>query len=230
MNYQIITDLPVLEAFIEWLPELKEHEKFYLCLFARKKYCATVGWIKSDKTQMKRFLSDTDRLLEKIMQLECPVGAYRQKGNIIPQESLALYISPNPRDLWKANFDAVGDLGRVIQCQGKTSNPHQEVMSSIQRSRGTKHFVDFDIDTKEAGIIDKIKEAVGESVLNEGFDLLETRGGYHVLCRPRLMHGVAGGWHQRLSVLADVKGDALIPVPGTHQGGFTPKFLTEWPA
>lgn len=230
MNYQIITDLPALEAFIQWLPELKEHEKFYLCLFARKKYCSTVGWIKSDKTQMKRFLADKERMLEKIMQLECPVGSYRQKGNIIPQESLALYVSPNPRDLWKANFDAVGDLGRVIQCQGKTSNPHQEVMSSIQRSRGTKHFVDFDIDTKEDGIIDKIKSAVGDAKLGEDFHLLETRGGYHVLISPSKMPQDNGGWHKRMSAMADVKGDSMIPVPGTHQGGFTPKFLTKWPA
>jgi hypothetical protein len=218
VNYKIITNLSALEAFIAWLPEPKENEKFYLCLFARKKYCDTVGWIKSDKTQMKRFLADKDRMLEKIMQLECPVGAYRQKGNIIPQESLALYVSPNPRDLWKANFDAIGDLGQVIRCNGRTSNPHQEVMSSIQRARGTKHFVDFDIDEKSPEVLSKVVAAVGEAKLNEG---------YHILVRPKLMGGDNGSWHRGLSALADVRGDTLIPVPGTFQGGFTPRFLTE---
>lgn len=229
MNYQIITNLRVLEDFIEWLPELKENEKFYLCLFARKKYCSQVGWIKSDKSQMKRFLSDKSRLLEKIMQLECPLGAYRQNGNVIHQDALALYISPNPRDLWKANFDAIGDLGRVIQCQGHNSNPHQEVMSSIQRSRGTKHFVDFDIDDKSQEMLERIKGAVGEAQIGQDFHLLETRGGYHVLCHPSRMGDDKGAWHKRMSALADIKGDAMIPVPGTFQGGFTPRFLTQWP-
>ncbi len=229
MNYQIITDLRALEAFVQWLPDVEIHEKYYLCLFARKKYCSTVGWIKSDKSQMKRFLADKERMLEKIMQLECPLGAYRQKGVEMPQEALALYITPNPRNLWKANFDAIADLGRMIQCEAKNANPHQEVMSSIQRARGTKHFVDFDIDEKEPGTIEKIKEATAGSKLGEDFHLLETRGGYHVLCHPSRMAGDNGQWHKRMSALADVKGDAMIPVPGTFQGGFTPKFLTSWP-
>lgn len=228
MNYQIITNLPALQAFIEWLPDLEEHEKYYLCLFARKKYCATVGYIKSDKTQMKRFLADKERMLEKIMQLECPVGSYRQKGNPIPQEALALYITTNPRNLWKANFDAIGDLGKVIQCEGKTSNPHQEVMSSIHRSRGTKHFIDFDIDSKEDGVCARINEIMDGELLNHSYHILETRGGYHVLVRPeRLSNPGKGEWHRKLSEISDITGDKMIPLPGTYQGGFTPKFITE---
>ena len=233
MNYQIITNLGALEAFIAWLPELLPYEKYYLCLFARKKYCETVGYIKSDKTQMKRFLADKERMLEKIMQLECPVGSYRQKGNPIPQEALAFYITTNPRNLWKANFDAIGDLGKVIQCEGKTSNPHQEVMSSIQRSRGTKHFIDFDIDSKEEGTLERIREALPDETLNDSYFILETRGGYHVLVNPKRIRKSwtpgGGHWHRRLSLMSDITGDKMIPVPGTHQGGFTPKFLTEFP-
>lgn len=226
MNYQIITDLPALEKFVQWLPDLLDHEKYYLCLFARKKYCATVGYIKTDKSQMKRFVSDKERMIEKIWQLECPVGAYQQKGRPIPQESLALYITTNPRNLWKANFDAIGDLGKVIQCEGRTSNPHQEVMSSIQRSRGTKHFIDFDIDSKEEGVLQRIREALPNEEMNYSYFVLETRGGYHVLVRPeRLINPGKGEWHRKLAGMADITGDKMIPVPGTFQGGFTPRFL-----
>ena len=230
MNYTIITDLPALEAFVAWLPELLPHEKYYLCLFARKKYCSTVGYIKTDKSQMKRFLADKERMIEKIRQLECPLGSYMQHGNPIPQEALALYITTNPRDLWKANFDAIGDLGKIIQCQGKTSNPHQEVMSSIQRARGTKHYVDFDIDNKAPGTLERIQAALPGEQLNKSYFILETRGGYHVLVNPKLLTVSyvkgAAHWHQELSKMSDVTGDKMIPVPGTHQGGFTPRFLT----
>ena len=37
-NYKIISDPDALKEFIEWLPELEDNEKFYLSLFARKKY------------------------------------------------------------------------------------------------------------------------------------------------------------------------------------------------
>jgi hypothetical protein len=32
-------------------------------------------------------------------------------------------------------------------------------------------------------------------------------------------------WHKNLSTLADVTGDSMIPVPGTYQGGWTPRFI-----
>jgi hypothetical protein len=42
-NYQLITDLEKLKDFIEWLPDLGPHEKFYLALFGRNKYADQAG-------------------------------------------------------------------------------------------------------------------------------------------------------------------------------------------
>ncbi len=99
MNYEIIKDEQMLREFIEWLPELRLGEKFYVALFARKKYCREVKYIKTDKAQVKRFLANKNDLFNKIRQLEVPLDAYVLGDITIPQESLALYISVNPRDL-----------------------------------------------------------------------------------------------------------------------------------
>jgi hypothetical protein len=222
--YEIIIDEQKLKDFIAWLPELEPHEKYYVCLFSRRKYCMDVPWIKTDKSQMKRFLSDKARLYDKIAQLECPIGAYNFDGKPIPQESLALYITYNPRDCWKATIRGIKALATVIECQGKNSNPHQEIMSEVHRTCGNKVFIDFDIDSKDPEII---RAAI--NLVDGKCELLETRGGYHLMVKTK--DAKAGFseklWYKKLVALADVSADpnSMIPVCGTSQGSFCPTFV-----
>lgn len=229
MNYTIITDEIKLKEFIEWLPELLPNEKYYLALFSRKKYIKDIS-IKhtADKSQLKRFTSDKTKLFNKIKQLEVPYGTYTLGDTIIPQESLALYITINPRDMYKATINTMVKLAESIRDNNVIMNPHQEALSEIHKSKGRTCYLDFDIDEGNEevllGLITQIKTYVNEGAIT----WLRTRGGLHVLIDPsKVTHEYKRGFYQGISSISQVdqKGDLLIPVPGTFQGGFTPCFV-----
>ena len=220
-TYQLIVDEKALREYIEWLPDCQENEQFYCCLFMRKKYCKDVPWIKSDKGQLKRFTSTKEKLYDKIAHLECKVGAFRFDGNDVPQESLALYVSTNPRDLWKATVRSIGQLAKVLECNGKNSNPHQEVMSEIQKSIGNRKYVPFDIDDKTIDV-----QNVADIV--DGYcDIVETRGGFHVFVHKDKIPKITNQktWYQAIAKDSDVSGDMMSPPCGVYQGGWSPRFV-----
>jgi hypothetical protein len=221
VNYKIITDKEALLDFIDWLPELEDNEKFYCCLFARKKYCED-QLQSNDKSQLKRFLSDKKRLYDKIKQLEVEVGAYKLKSIDAPQASLALYINPNPRNLKKATYDGIIKLTELLKNDNKNYNPHSELMSCIQRSVGRKIYLDFDIDIKPFDFT-QLKGVINESCLQ----IVETRGGYHLLVKLKeVLPEYKKSFYNKIKAMGvDQTGDQLLPVPGCIQGGFTPKFL-----
>lgn len=226
MNYQVITDEAKLIDFINWLPELQPNEKYYLSLFSRLKYAKESG-LKSDKCQLKRFTSDKARLLSKIKQLEVPLGAYTQRDLVIPQESLALYITVNPRNMFKATVNTMVKLAESIRDNNVLMNPHQEALSEIQKSKGTIHYVDFDIDesneSKLANLVKEIKLYINEDAIT----WLKTRGGLHVLVNvSKVSDKYKRTYFKNIANLSQVdqKGDLLIPVVGTFQGGYTPNF------
>lgn len=225
MNYKVINDEQILKDFIAWLPECNEQEQYYISLLARSKYLNGDTVIKSDKQQLKRFTSTKNMMFDKIRQLECAVGSYRHGGNPIPQEALALYITVNPRDLWKATYASLVNFAKKIQTGHNTINPHQEAMSEIQISCSNKYYIDVDVDIKDPQILEQIKTFINPSCLT----ILETRGGYHVLVKvSEIDPSYKKSWYNNIMNLAgiDQSGDNLIPVPGCTQGGFTPHFIS----
>lgn len=219
INYKIVQDEIKLKEFISWLPDLGENEKYFIALFARKKYSDSL--IKSnDKTQLKRFTSCKEKLFEKIKQLECAVGSYKLKGMDVPQESLVLYLNPNPRDLKKAAFQLIKKCVDLVQNDNNGFNIHAEALSSIQRTKGKSHFCDFDIDDKSVDL------SLLKDILPDGsYNIVETRGGFHILVDTRLTPKTK--WHQEIRKVYNVDqvGDQLLPVPGCCQGGFVPRFV-----
>lgn len=235
MNYTVITDEQLLKDFIQWLPELKDNECYYLCLFARSKYAKNEDGtnkfphIKTDKAQLKRFVATRkEYIIDKIRQLEVKSGAYKTKdGDDIPQEALALYINVSPRNQYNAMFTLMKKLIDIQKSQGINFNIHSEALSAIQKSGKNKKYFDFDLDGDN--MEEKVSKALDYTKINKDcLNFLKTRGGMHILVElNKIAPEFKNTWYNYMTsnFEVDIKGDNMIPVPGTYQGGFTPHFI-----
>ena len=236
-NYQIIVDESVLNDFISWLPDLKDHERYYCALFGRKKYAEEAGLksIKSDNQQLGRFIARKNKIVEKIRHLEIAQGRYLQKGVVMPQEALAMYITPNPRDLRKASYKSISAISEMLLNQNNF-NVHNEVLSQIHQSKSYTAYVHFDIDNKDFDV-----HVLQRYVNVEALKVMQTRGGYHILVDPNKVstkyqqtfyknimsiEGIDVVSKRRKSEYSeDDEADFMLPIAGTYQGGFMPKFV-----
>lgn len=227
MNYTIITDEQKLQEFIDWLPELEAHEKYYFSLFARSKYTKGIAELSADKAQLKRGVSDKARLMQKLRQLEIAVGGYELKGKPVPQEALAVYITVNPRDMKKATANTLIALATSMRDQTGDMNPHSESLSQIQKAKGRTCYIDFDIDESDETRLAEISNEIRGYVNEDAITLVRTRGGLHCLIDPQKVQlEYKKSFFQKISAIPEIDqtGDQLIPVPGCYQGGFTPHF------
>ena len=227
MNYKIITDEFALKNFITFLPELRDYETYYVCLFARSKYCKEIVHIASDKQQLKRFTSTKQFLFDKIKQLECEYGSYKQRETIIPQEALATYISLNPRNMQLA---AKNSLKRIADLYFTPSgwNLHQEIMSEIQKSSTKRPYFIVDID--DVDDIESVKSIIDRNnfINSDAVSYVKTRSGVHMLIKyDKIDKRFEKTWYNNImnNFTIDQSGDLMIPIPGTYQGGFTPKLI-----
>ena len=225
MNYKIILDEGELLRFVDWLPELNEGECYYLTLFARKKYHASA---KNDKSQCKRVTATSkDWLIKKIRQFELPEGTYTNKdGSPVHSNSLALYVSVNPRSFALAQRLLLKKLADTVADNRCNMNPSAMAMSAIQKAKSRTVYVDFDYDDAQ---FEEWKEHFIDDIINpEAYTALKTRGGFHLLVDPaQVVNQFKKTWHKNLSAVpgCDVSGDNLIPVAGCTQGGFIPRLL-----
>lgn len=225
--YRIIQDESELDSFIQnSLPDLGKDECFYVSLFARKKYSPELIW-SSDKSQLKRLTCTKETLKQKLRQLEISVGCYVLGGKPAPQESLVVYIHPNPRSQKQAARILLKKMADLIADNNVGFNVQAEALSAIQKSRGQKPYVDFDFDLTNKDEIKVIMRNVLFCINDSAVTFVETRGGLHVLVKTALIaEKYKKTWYQSIIALgSDVAGDCMLPIPGCCQGGFVPKII-----
>ena len=233
MNYEIIKDENELQKFIDFLPDLEKWESFYISLFSRKKY-DTTGLLTNDKSCLKRVTATKDRIIQKLRQMECKVGSYEYKGQPIPQETLAVYITPNPRDLWKSGINTLKDIAQKISDDNRNYNPKSLALDNIQTTSSRKIFFDVDVDMKGAAgfrqaDIQDFTEKLNNVINEDCYRLIETRGGVHCLVqKDKIEKRYYNTWYKDMVALKcslydiTMNGDGLVPCCGCTQGNYTP--------
>lgn len=228
-NYKIIVNEEVINNFVDQLPDLLPNEQYYIALFARRKYNKNCN-LTADKSQLKRVTATKDRIVEKIRQMECAIGSYTFNGEPIKQDNLAIYISPNPRDLTKSGLKMLKEIADKVS-KNEIYNPHTLAMNCIQQSGSRKIYFDIDID-----FIDNSEQTLKEVIqtFHRFFDrnllfaspIIRTNGGIHVLIK--LDHKEIdrnNKWYDTISRFSNsiytvtMSGtNSLVPIPGCIQG------------
>lgn len=232
-TYQIIKDESLLRTFIDRiLPETEPDECFYVGLLARDKWIRDTGAKISSQIQLKRFTSTKDRLVEKIRQMECPFGAYRDRDKPIPEEALGLYITPNPRSYRRAGLALIREIATHIERE-TNFNPHQSALSCIQQTASRKLYFDLDIDLEGGETAEQAMALVRRALNEDCLHPVITRGGVHCLIElNKISKQFEKTWYnaiarqQELKTTFTMNGDNLLPVPGCVQGDFVPFCLT----
>lgn len=235
MNYKIIHNEEKLQQFIDWLPELLPNEQYYVALLARKKYNPETG-LKADKAQLKRFTSTKERLLHKIRQLEIPAGLYESGNTEVSQDNLAIYITPNPRDLHNASLFLMKEISEKLIRKDNAINPHTLALNLIQTTTSRKIFFDLDIDfciENHQQAIEKFKLDIADCLNSDCLTFIKTNGGLHCLIKlDNIQKEHQKSWYQKISQLTcneyevTMNGDNVLPMVGCFQGiDFSPYFL-----
>jgi hypothetical protein len=230
MTYKIITNLDKFREFKEWLPDLGKGETYYFSVLARNKYIRhldlpNIGTLKSDKHQCARWVAGKDRMELKLLQTETPKGSYAIKGFEVPQEALAAYMTINPRSHVKAAKLALKRLADIVADGEDNPNVYQESLTCLHKAISRKVFIDIDFDQVDyVTTMADVTQMINKDCLSAIF----TRGGFHLLVRmDKIDPKYAKTWYRDILSLdgADIVGDNMIPIPGTYQGGFTPRLI-----
>jgi hypothetical protein len=235
MNYKIIINEEKLKQFVDWLPDLLPNEQYYITLLARKKYYPESG-LKADKGQLKRVTSTKERIIDKIRQFQIEEGAYFSDGVAVCQENLAVYITPNPRDLYLAGLKTIKDITDKVMKNDTKYNPQSVALNAIQTTTSRKLFFDLDIDFNTADSetnIEKFKTDICNVLNRDCLTFVRTNGGLHCLINLQDIHSdYIKNWYQNVVKLAcdeyevTMNGDNVLPVVGCVQGkDFSPYFI-----
>jgi hypothetical protein len=242
--YDILIDRNEFIKFCSMvLPNLENDEQFYCSLLARNKWDkeSNIG----SKVQLKRFTSGNEYLMQKLTQLETKIGSYQDKSNSIPQANLGVYIMPNPRSIFNAGQDLIGEISGNTKKKVYHMNPQSMALSCIQTNCSRKIYYDLDVDIKYLDNKQKYIEFILinlsdiKLIKNEDFFAIETKNGCHILLKiENMVERLGRNWFKQIESVVqtynqyyvdganiEMNEDNLLPIPGCTQGGFIPKLI-----
>ncbi len=197
-----------------------------------------------------------EKFIRSIYKLECNEKGYTTKNNLpIPQKTIVCYININPSDTLVAlkkfsdllneyNLEMAsllhkgGDKENFFNRLNKIDN---NLLTYYQQATGTKHYIDIDIDlkNKDERIIQEISSYVESRGITRYF-WIDTRSGYHLLVKKEevkfninevsnyaLAFATSNGIFNPETDEIIVNKNAMIPVPGTLQGGYQVRILNK---
>lgn len=235
MFYEIIKNEEELDKFLNFLPDLQEGEKFMVALFARNKFKKTEG-LTADKTQIKRFTCTKKNIKQKLRQLEVKLGnfTFEKNGQFFPinQESLVVYITPNPRDMYGSVEQLDYEMALARKQKRKIYNIHAQALSCIQTTASRKLFYDWDLDIKPGEVFTVEDLSIwldGKINIEAVKGIVQTRGGFHILVSLEdISKEFSKNWFNnftnkldpRIEIMANK--DNMIPIPGCVQSDTYP--------
>lgn len=268
----LIVDKQQFDTFIELLPELGPAEVYFISLSARNKYLSADERKEYSLGQTEMFGREIARSKDKLStyvmkKLEATLSYKTTKnGKPIPDKSLVCYINVNPSSMIKAYYQFQKEMNNQMSeitlalLHGKDPNysfiniQARELMNCIQKSTGTKHFIDIDCDTKEEKVLTHFRETFIKDGIE--FYIIETHGGYHFLLKKDtmsqkynlmkviqqaedillgiyqdkyLMDDEDESNHKAITFMAPeimINSNGMVPVPGTMQSDHLVKIVT----
>lgn len=245
----IIYDLDEMKRFHDILPSLGKDEAWFLSLAARKKYLT--GKQKEsirlgDTLMFGRKLvkhNGWEAFRSAALGYEAPEDAYLSlSGHSIPHSCMVVYFSVNPSDAAAAAADFKKKIadGELAMQRGDSGFSYLRMegmlMASFQKCRSRRIFMDMDVDMP----IDdpyEVLDALHDAGLNmDAVHPIITRGGMHILIEtasagfgktlnpPALALMLNERFKGRASEIA-INRNAMVPLPGTRQGGFGVRLL-----
>jgi hypothetical protein len=249
----IIYDENAIKMFLSLLPELKGDEVRFVSLSARNKYLTDEEKLKYQlsKTEMffRKIIRNDDHFLNTIKKMDAIIPAYKTKSGLqMPKKASVCYFNINPSSTIKAYNMFIHNMSKfqhellmaslnskcIDTMMTKMKRGDIEYLNCIQKSRGSKHFIDIDFDIDKHRDIDILNDFTDilfkENVV---YYIIETHGGFHVLIKLNTLSNKFNLYkhikHFDKIIKSKGKGEviinknAMIPLPGTYQAGFKVK-------
>ena len=257
----LIKDNRQFDRFVNMMPDLIEDEVFFISLSARNKYLTDKEreYYGLGRTEMfgRTVIKEKEDFEFAMKKLATNLTYKTTKNNLlIPEHALVVYVNVNPSSMIKAYEMLQHKMNQELFQVYHATKHRQEVnydgfkrlerqlLNCIQKSRGSKHYIDLDFDCNE-DILKEFYYTLFNGALKQGYseftskemlkNIIVTQGGFHVLIEYKWMDTLnlilknlnlknINDFIKQLNNLAKEEGgeviwnkNQMIPVPGTMQ-------------